>query len=267
MITRFFMTFIQISVVKSLLWKPVYNFLAKYLPNHDWHFMNYGLFIHDSNNLPTLDKHNEHHRYPLQMYHSLASLTQIKDKNVLEIGCGRGGGANFIYNHHLPKQMTGLDIADKAIEFCIKNHQGDSLEFVTGNALKLPFPDQSFDVVVNVESSHTYPSMSKFLSEVKRVLKKDGTLLLADFRSHHQIPELKDQIINAGFCIEIEEDITDNVVVALNKSDEIITKRINKSVPRFLHKYFKEFSASQGSYMHNAFSSKEKLYLRYKAVS
>jgi ubiquinone/menaquinone biosynthesis C-methylase UbiE len=47
----------------------------------------------------------------------------------------------------------------------------------------MPFPDASFDAVINVESSHCYPSMGRFLSEVHRVLRPRGSLLFADLRT------------------------------------------------------------------------------------
>jgi ubiquinone/menaquinone biosynthesis C-methylase UbiE len=44
------------------------------------------------------------------------------------------------------------------------------VNFVRGDAQNLPFPDQSFDAVINIESSAHYPSLARFLAEVARVL-------------------------------------------------------------------------------------------------
>ena len=53
-----------------------------------------------------------------------------------------------------------------------------------GSALDLPFPDASFDVVLNVEASNDYGDRRRFFREVARVLKPDGIFLYADsFRS------------------------------------------------------------------------------------
>ena len=51
-----------------------------------------------------------------------------------------------------------------------------------GNAESLPFPDESFDAVINVEASHAYPHFDRFLPELTRVLRPRGHFLYADFR-------------------------------------------------------------------------------------
>ena len=51
-----------------------------------------------------------------------------------------------------------------------------------GNAESLPFADESFDAVINVEASHGYPDFPRFLAEVARVLRPGGHFLYADFR-------------------------------------------------------------------------------------
>ena len=59
------------------------------------------------------------------------------------------------------------------------------------NAQNLPFQNESFDAVLNVESSHRYPQMEKFLNEVYRVLKPNGYFLFTDFRNNPEIENLK----------------------------------------------------------------------------
>jgi ubiquinone/menaquinone biosynthesis C-methylase UbiE len=49
------------------------------------------------------------------------------------------------------------------------------LDFVHGDAESLPFSDGSFDAVINVEASHAYPRLTRFLEEVVRVLRPGGT--------------------------------------------------------------------------------------------
>ncbi|MDH5399506.1 MAG: class I SAM-dependent methyltransferase, partial [Cyclobacteriaceae bacterium] len=49
------------------------------------------------------------------------------------------------------------------------------------NVEKLPFPDNTFDTVINTMAFSGYPNGEKAMSELKRVLRKDGRLLLVDF--------------------------------------------------------------------------------------
>lgn len=265
MFTRIFMSLIDIPLFRTLFWKPAYNFLAKRFPNPEWQLMNYGYIPGSGEGHLHLEPGDEHHRYSIQMYHYLAKLAGIDGKDVFEVGCGRGGGAHYLYKTHNPNSYKGLDIADKAIEFCKKSYTGERLSFVAGNAEKLPFPDHSFDVVINVESSHTYSSVHKFLSEVRRVLKEDGVLLLVDMRSPANRLEFIKQFESAGLKILSEEDITDNVNKALDEGNLINAERIRRSFPKYIQKYFREFAAAKGSHMYNAFRKREILYLRFMA--
>jgi ubiquinone/menaquinone biosynthesis C-methylase UbiE len=97
------------------------------------------------------------------------------DRSVLEVGCGMGEGLNFLSRIVEPRSMTGLDLSAAAIERAkAKLERGTKLRYVHGDAEKLPFEDESFDVVINVESSHNYPDLGRFIDEVTRVLKPGG---------------------------------------------------------------------------------------------
>jgi ubiquinone/menaquinone biosynthesis C-methylase UbiE len=79
--------------------------------------------------------------------------------------------------HFKPKSYTGVDFSTRAIEFCRSYYKLNGLNFHHGNAEALSFPDNSFDVVVNVEASLYYPNITKFFEHVRRVLKQDGYFL------------------------------------------------------------------------------------------
>jgi fatty-acid O-methyltransferase len=51
-----------------------------------------------------------------------------------------------------PASYTGLDLNPAGIALCRKRHNLPSLDIVRGDAENLPFPDQSFDAVINIES-------------------------------------------------------------------------------------------------------------------
>ncbi|SIG06667.1 Probable methyltransferase [Mycobacteroides abscessus subsp. abscessus] len=93
---------------------------------------------------------------------------------MLEVGCGHGGGASYLVRALQPASYTGMDLNPDGISFCRRRHDLPGLEFVQGDAEDLPFPDESFDAVINVESSHLYPHFPVFLTEVARVLRPGG---------------------------------------------------------------------------------------------
>uniref|UniRef100_A0A1I8B6Y4 Methyltransf_11 domain-containing protein n=1 Tax=Meloidogyne hapla TaxID=6305 RepID=A0A1I8B6Y4_MELHA len=113
------------------------------------------------------------------LYESLNGL------QLLEVGCGPGGGLNWIKVAH-PEigPLYGLDRHPPP---------SDSLPLgvnvISGRAEKLPFADCSFDILLNVESSHCYGEGEKaFFHEVSRVLKKGGYLCWTDIRTSKGAP-------------------------------------------------------------------------------
>lgn len=60
-------------------------------------------------------------------------------------------------------------------------------EIVQGIATNLPFTSRSYDIVLNVESSHLYSDMNKFLEEVCRVLKPGGYFCWSDLRQKEEV--------------------------------------------------------------------------------
>ncbi len=130
----------------------------------------------------------------IQWYHKLASFPDLGGLDICELGSGRGGGLAYVHKQCKPKNTCGLDLNQRAVEFCNKYHQSNGLSFVQGDAQKLPFEDDAFDVIINVESSHRYSHFDTFLQEVNRCLKPGGHLLLTDFRHDYQMDATFDQI-------------------------------------------------------------------------
>src|SRR3989475_10950957 len=167
---------------KKLLWRRWYQYLAGY-KMADWYFIMYGNVSLAEAEGPVLHPDDEANRYAIQRYRHVARAVELKGREVLEVGCGRGGGSSFITRSHHPKQMTGVDFSAKAIRFCRENHRIDGLSFVHGDAEALPFGDESVDAIINVECSQCYGSMPAFLLEVTMILRPGGHFVFAYFRS------------------------------------------------------------------------------------
>jgi ubiquinone/menaquinone biosynthesis C-methylase UbiE len=248
---------------KRLLWRRWYQYLASYKLS-DWRFMNYGYASLDPSEEPVvLNPDDEPNRYAIHLYHRVARATALSGRKVLEVGCGRGGGASFVKRYHHPKQMTGVDFSAKAVRFCQENYRIEGLSFVHGDAEALPFGDESFDAVINVESSHCYGSMPAFLREVKRVLRPGGDLLFADLRATEDRDLLHGQVVETGMAILEKQDITPNVLEALRQDSERKLGLIQRSVNKRLVGTFQEFAAIEGSDVFDGFKNGTTVYLRY----
>jgi len=248
---------------KRFLWRRWYQYLAGY-QLVDWGFMNYGYAPLDAAAPPlALQPEDEPNRYSAQLYHYVASRVPLAGLDVLEVGSGRGGGASFVKRYLQPRQMTGVDFSAKAVEICRRHHRLDGLSFLQGDAESLPLEGDSFDAVLNVESSHCYGSMPAFLAEVKRVLRPGGHFLFADLRSTPDRDRLHQQILDSGLAIVEQEDITENVVEALRRDSHRKLDLLAKHGNQRLMSVFRQFAAIEGSAVFEGFRTRSAMYVRY----
>jgi ubiquinone/menaquinone biosynthesis C-methylase UbiE len=248
---------------RKFLWRRWYEYLAGYHVR-DWRFMNYGYASPDSEDRSlALRDTDEPDRFSIQLYQHVIGTKSLAGLNVLEVGCGRGGGSAFVARYHTPGSVIGLDYSHKAVQVCRQEHQVAGLTFVQGDAEALPFDDDTFDVVINVESSHCYRSMTAFLSEAKRVLRPSGLLLWTDLRSAKDAPVLRECVAGSGLEVLEQEDITAAVVESLRQDSWRKVALIERSVSKLLRYTFQEFAAVEGSGIYRAFQDRSAIYLRY----
>ena len=229
--------------IKSWLTRLQYEFLSSLNMKKDVLFMNFGYAgRHDEYEPLKLDPENEKHRYPLQLYHHVAKSINWENLEALEVSSGRGGGAHFIMDYFKPKSYTGVDFSTRAIEFCRSQYDVTGLNFRQGNAEALTFPDNSFDVVLNVEASLYYPNITKFFEHVKRILKPNGYFLYTDLRYEEKVAIWHAQLKSLGLKIIKEEDITENVLKAMDMDRERRRQLVDTYIPRILRKQFYHFS-------------------------
>ena len=266
MLSWLFLELTEYSWFRRIVWKPIYETLAGKVTDEGWHFMNYGYMPNEMEVALKLPESEEMHRCPLQLYHYLATKAPLEGKKMLEVGSGRGGGARYIAQYLQPAHITGMDLATKAVAFSNRNHSSPNLSYISGNAENIPLADNSLDVVINVESCHAYGSVDKFLSEVKRVLKPGGHLLLTDLRGQPGMDILRGQLLQSGLEKISEEDITLNVVKAIEADDEFKWSRIKKGIPSRWQKAFAEFGGVKGSQIHKQLSNRDLVYSRFMFV-
>jgi SAM-dependent methyltransferase len=115
----------------------------------------------------------------------LLALADIRPgMRVLDAGCGFGGTLASLREKVEGLELVGLNIDERQLQRAaalIHPRPGSSLGFVAADACTLPFADASFDRVLAVECIFHFPSRDAFLSEVRRVLRPGGVLVLSDF--------------------------------------------------------------------------------------
>lgn len=163
----------------------------------------------------------------------------INGRRVLDVGCGRGGTVHVIHKFFSPKSITGVDLSSAAISFCKQAHKYPEAVFLEADAEALPFGEESFDVVTNIESSHSYPEIGLFYSQVFRILKGGGHFLYTDVLPVRYMEECVAVLKETGFVIEKEQDITANVLlscdeIARDRTAAFDRPRNSESVDEFL---------------------------------
>ncbi len=231
-----------------------------------------GLFLNDGYEedppmAVPMGESDEPHRYPSQLYHRTAAQGDIKGKKVLEVGSGHGGGASYLTRTFEPASYTGLDLNPAAIASCRKRHHDVAgLDFVEGNAEDLPFAAESFDAVVNVESSHCYPHFSRFLAEVARVLRPGGHFLYADLRPRLGIADWEKALAEVPLCMLSERDINAEVLRALDERSEGSLEALSRQLPGPLQGIGREAYHVKGSRFYRDLESGEFSWRMYSFI-
>lgn len=167
--------------------------------------------------------------------HCLLKLPKLKNKVVLEIGCGNGVQGMYIYQKHTPRYFKGVDLSDDNILIANElacNMPSGNVKFVVDDAQKLAsVEDNSVDIVINIESAFHYPDKLSFIREIHRVLKPGGHFLIADVLTksekkknplwlwkkrmdlnHWPLLKYLESIKQTGLSLLISEDITHPVI-------------------------------------------------------
>lgn len=225
-----------------------YRIMTKRLRGDTVHFLNWGYEEDPPMGIP-LEAADEIDRYSIQLYHRTADQIDLGGKDVMEVSCGHGGAASYITRYMKPASYTGLDLNPAGIEYCRKHHDLANLTFVHGDAEKLPFPDASFDAVVNVEAAHLYPHFTQFLAEVDRVLRPGGHFLYADLRGGggDDLEQWEHDLAMWSLRKVSMRPIEAEVLRGLEKNTARHTELIAKHAPRPLRGIARDLAGTQGA--------------------
>jgi len=108
----------------------------------------------------------------------LNRLKISKQSYVLDVGCANGSLLNTLYSKDIRK-LYGMDLSESMIKRANKK-LGNKAILKIASVEKIPFKQNFFDYVLSTEAFHHFPHPDKAIKEMKRVLKKNGTLIVAD---------------------------------------------------------------------------------------
>ena len=112
---------------------------------------------------------------------ALSHLNIGKRTLFLDIGCGTGWAVREVAKQVTEGKACGIDISPKMVAKAIAQNKGmHNVQFKIADSAALPYPNNSFSSVLCTCSFHHYGNPFQALSEMRRVMKKDGKLVIVD---------------------------------------------------------------------------------------
>lgn len=159
--------------------------------------------------------------YGAALYYHMATMTtevtkkaqpdMLRDKDVLEVACMRGGGARYLAEVVGPRRYLGTDNLQEHIDRCRRDHgEWPGLEFQVTDAHHLAetLPAESFDFVLCIQAASSFEDPRRFIEGVHHVLRPGGRLMLADALSRDANVKYLDALEDLDFDVELAADIS-----------------------------------------------------------
>jgi SAM-dependent methyltransferase len=180
-------------------------------------------------------------RYLIYLFHIVTyrfALNWLKDRDVLDYGCGSGYGTHFVAPHC--RHITGVDISADAVAYATERYHQPNLKYrqiARAEVAPLPFDDASFDSVVSFQVIEHIADPRAYLSEIHRVLKPGGYFICATpDRSTRLLPGQKPWNVwhireydRAGLHRELHAFFPDLALSGMGGKPEVIQRELRRT--------------------------------------
>jgi SAM-dependent methyltransferase len=259
------------KLIRRPMWSAFYNKTCReFLPQNLMAFLNLG-YLASPGELGDGDRDDIADCVSERLHDRVVSGVNLAGKVVAEVGCGPGAGSAHLARAYSPALFIGIDFNQQMIAWCRRNHNLSNLTFLHGDALDLPVGSASLDAVINIESSHCYPSRSQFFEEVMRVLRPGGSFLFADIvlcLGSKQGPNaVSAHMEKAGMIIDDRVNITENVLMARNVVTNSVSfrSRIPDDISFMSRAIVEESLFLAGTNFYNLLASGRLRYVQWRA--
>lgn len=140
--------------------------------------------------------------YPRVVAVAREALSGQRAPHILDVGCGTGALACRLLDAVPACRLTGIDLSSAMVARA-RGRLAGRADVLEGDAERLPFHDESFDLVVCNDSFHHYPDPKRAAFQMWRVLRRGGTLVVGDVWQ----PAPARAIMNAWMPLSHEGDV------------------------------------------------------------
>jgi ubiquinone/menaquinone biosynthesis C-methylase UbiE len=133
----------------------------------------------------------------------LNTLTFLRDweriktqDNILDVACGTGEFERLLLEGNPSQKIIGIDISNRMLNVARKKYQTyPNVEFHQASVYSLPFESDSFDVIVSANAFHYFDNPQVALTEMKRVLKPCGKIVILDWNKDYLVCRICDWVL------------------------------------------------------------------------
>lgn len=111
----------------------------------------------------------------------IRSLPPFAAPVCLDIACGTGDLSAALHTRYPEGRISGLDLNPVMLGIARNKHAATGIEFLEGDMARLPFPDESIDILTGGYALRNAPELATTLSEIRRVLRSGGSAAFLDF--------------------------------------------------------------------------------------
>lgn len=109
------------------------------------------------------------------------NLLQVNPPNrILDLGCGTGLLLQSLLSKFPEAKLVGIDFSPEMLNVA-KQRLPETIELHLGSSEDLPFAENSFDLVISTSAFHYFPNPGLAITEITRVLKTNGNLVITDW--------------------------------------------------------------------------------------
>ena len=142
-----------------------------------------------------------------KLFSEMLSHTEIKNRNILDIGCGTGRHWKEILDHK-PLKLTGIDNSHE-MTGKLKKKFADAEVFVSDKIPEEIFGDSAFDIIISTLTIGHIKDIDQYFQEWNRILKEGGKILITDFHPDAFSAGMKRSFPHKDEVIEVENYLYD----------------------------------------------------------